>query len=347
MIIITIMIYYMENKSTDPYLNMALEQVIFDRMDRTNNYFMLWQNHNAIIVGKYQNTREEINAEFVTEHTIAVVRRLSGGGAVYHDLGNLNFTFISDADKNKGIDFSVFCEPIQKALSSFGVPVDISGRNDMTVEGKKFSGNAQYVKNNRIMHHGTILYDSDLTVLSRALKPEVPAADTDKIESRAIKSVQSRVTNIRPYMKTDMPIADFWTALGKYMSAAFEMQALPIGDEYYSAAEELREKVYAQWSWNYGYSPPHTMRIVRRIEGCGKIEILLDIERGGRINAIAFFGDFFGNRDPAELGELLRTRRLEYGELRAALKNTDASEYFHALDTETFISLLLGSQPKH
>jgi len=148
---------YIESRNSSPFHNLALEQFVFDNLGLENDCFMLWQNDNSIIVGKHQNTSGEINAAFVKERNITVARRLSGGGAVYHDLGNLNFTFITGAEKTEGIDFSVFCEPIGKALRSFGVPVEISGRNDMTVDGKKFSGNAQYIKNGRVMHHGTIL----------------------------------------------------------------------------------------------------------------------------------------------------------------------------------------------
>ena len=330
------MVYYIESGSSDPYRNLALEQFVFDSLDRENSYFMLWQNSNAIIVGKHQNTQEEINAAFVKEKNIAVVRRLSGGGAVYHDLGNLNFTFITGADNALGIDFSVFCEPIRKALSSLGVPVEISGRNDMTVQGKKFSGNAQYIKDGRIMHHGTILYDSDLSMLSLALRP-----GNDKIESRGIKSLRSRVANIRPYMKTDMPITGFWAALRDYMRSALDMRDFALGPEHNTAVEGLREKTYAQWSWNYGNSPPHTLRKARRIEGCGKIEMLLDIGQEGKIRNIAFYGDFFGNCDPKELGRLLIGCSLEYEELKALLAGVDISQYFHALDTETFLALLL------
>jgi lipoate-protein ligase A len=328
-------IYYIESRDTDPSRNLALEQFVFDSLDRKHNYFMLWQNHNAIIVGKHQNTLEEINAAFVKENDIRVVRRLSGGGAVYHDLGNLNFTFITDADI-QGIDFAVFCEPIRNALLSFGVPVEISGRNDMTVDGKKFSGNAQYIKEGRVMHHGTILYDSDMSVLSRALKP-----GADKIESKGVKSARSRVTNIRPYMKTDMSVAGFWTALKDFMVDAFGMEELTLGPGQNTAVEALKEKVYSQWSWNYGNSPPHTLRKARRIEGCGKIEILLDLGKEGVINNAAFYGDFFGSREPAELVELLKGRRLEREALKEALLGADISLYFHALDTDAFLALLL------
>jgi len=330
------MTFCIESIHTDPFRNLALEQFVFDSLDQKNNYFMLWQNHNAIIVGKHQNTREEINAAFVKENNITVARRLSGGGAVYHDLGNLNFTFITGADKTGGIDFSVFCEPVREALCSLGVPVEISGRNDMTVNGKKFSGNAQYIKNGRIMHHGTILYDSDLSILSKALNP-----GNDKIQSRGIKSLRGRVANIRPYMNTDMPIAGFWAELKKYMCAAFDMGELALTPEQNAAVDGLRENVYCQWNWNYGNSPPYTLRKERRIEGCGKIEVLLDVEREGIIKNAAFYGDFFALGEPDDLGAMLKGRHLEYDELKTALSNTDISLFFNGLDAETFLALLL------
>jgi len=187
------------------------------------------------------------------------------------------------------------------------------------------------------MHHGTILYDSDLSILSLALKPP-----DDKIESKGIKSIKSRVTNIRPYMKTDMPISEFWSALKNYMIAAFEMSELNLTADQNAEVENLKEKVYTQWNWNYGNSPPHTVRKTRRVEGCGKIDIFLDIEHEGIIKNIAFYGDFFGNRDLSELVEKLVKCRLEYSELKAALNSTDISRYFYALNTGDFIALLLS-----
>jgi lipoate-protein ligase A len=325
---------YIESSSTDPRYNLALEQFVFDSLDRQHSYFMLWQNDNSIIVGKHQNTIAEINTSFVNEHKINVVRRLSGGGAVYHDLGNLNFTIITDA-QGASIDFASFCRPIQKALVSFGVPVEISGRNDMTVEGKKFSGNAQYIKEGRVMHHGTILYDSDLGILSKALNP-----GDDKIESKGIKSVQSRVTNIRPYMKANMPVTEFWLALKSYMISDFDMKEFPFNEEHSAAVESLKEKVYSDWNWNYGKSPAHTVQKIRRIEGCGKIEILLDVAKNGIIKNISFYGDFFSNRDLAELSGILTGHYLEYNEIKNLLKEIDINEYFRALDCDNFIALL-------
>jgi lipoate-protein ligase A len=326
---------YIESRSVDPRYNLALEQFVFDNLDRGSDYFMLWQNRNALIVGKNQNTSAEINAAFVKAHNISVVRRLSGGGAVYHDLGNLNFTFLGDAGKN-AIDFAAFCGPVQRALLSFGVPAEISGRNDMTVEGKKFSGNAQYIKEGRVMHHGTILYDSDLDMLSNAL-----VITNDKIESKGIKSVKSRIANIRPFMKTDMSIGDFWAALKTQMFSAFDMREYALGTQDEAEVDKLKEQVYSQWSWNYGASPPHNIRKTRRVEGCGQIEILIDVEMRGQIKNIAFYGDFFGSDDPALLAGILKGHRLEYNDLVEAVHAIDVSRYFHNLDSQSFLSLLL------
>jgi lipoate-protein ligase A len=326
---------YIESHDTNPHHNLALEQLVFEKLGGENDCFMLWQNNNSIIIGRHQNTLEEIDSDFVKENNITVARRLSGGGAVYHDMGNLNFTFITAADKQKGLDFSAFCEPIRKALSYFGVPVELSGRNDMTVEGKKFSGNAQYLKDGKVMHHGTILYDSDLQVLSHALKPS-----SDKIESRGIKSVKSRVTNIRPYMKTDMPVSGFWAALKNYFFEAFDMREFTLAGEHIAEVEKLRESIYSQWSWNYGNSPPYSVHKTRRIEGCGKIEILLDVEKEGIIRNVAFYGDFFGNRELSELGETLVGHHLEYNEIKNALDRLDVSEYIYNLKANDFLDLL-------
>lgn len=246
------MMYYLESGSHDPGFNLALEQYVFDRLDRAHAYCMLWQNDNAIIVGKNQNTVGEINAAYVKEHGIRVVRRLSGGGAVYHDLGNINFTFIVDSGATAAFDFSTFCRPIVKALEHFGVHAEINGRNDMTIDGKKFSGNSQYGKQGRTMHHGTILYDSDLEVVGKAL-----TVSRDKLEGKGIQSVRSRVTNVRPYIAGDISTEAFFAALRDFLFQEYALQPYRLSQGQLAEIRALQAERYDQWSWNYGASP-HT-----------------------------------------------------------------------------------------
>ena len=326
---------YIENTSKDPYYNLAFEQAVVAHAataSSANNYFMLWQNRSAIIVGRHQNTIGEINEAFVKENNIDVVRRLSGGGAVYHDLGNLNFSFVVNADQT--MDFAYFCKPISQALLSFGIPVKIEGRNDMTVNGKKFSGNAQYKKDNIIMHHGTILYDSDLEILSKALKTP------HKTVSKAIKSRESRVTNIRPFMKTDTDINGFCSMLKEYLCNALDMKEIVLEQKFHDAATELKENVYSKWSWNYGSSPPHTLIKNRTMPGCGKIEVFLDIGREGIIRDISFYGDFFFSADPALLKSFFIGQMFEINVIKKQLENIDLTQYFHGIEMESFLSLL-------
>lgn len=330
------MMYYIPSHNTDPYYNLALEQYVFDSLDREHSYFMLWQNANSIIIGKHQNTISEINAAYVRERDIRVARRLSGGGAVYHDLGNLNFTFIVDS-QGEAFDFSQFCRPIQKALSSMGVQVEISGRNDMTIDGKKFSGNSQYMKKGRVMHHGTILYDTDMSVLSGALH-----VSKDKIESKGIKSVRSRVTNVKPYMKDQSVTTEqFWEALRHYMFQENDMSPYVLTPEDLAGVERLRDDTYATWEWNYGASPSHSIQKTRRIEGCGKLEVFIDVSKQGQIKDIAFYGDYFGNNDSRELAAILTGCKLEEHSLLNALAHVDLTAYFAGLDRESFLAVLL------
>lgn len=326
--------YYIESDSTDPHYNLALEQYVFDALSADRNIFMLWRNDNAVIVGKHQNTVAEINPAYVREKGIRVVRRLSGGGAVYHDLGNVNFTFIVAAANLGAFDFASFCKPVVRALSGLGVNAEINGRNDMTIDGKKFSGNAQYCKQGRVMHHGTILYDSDLTVISRALN--VPA---DKIESKGLKSVQSRVTNIKEYMSEDIPVEAFMRALRDAMFRENEMEEYVLSPGDLAAVAKLQAEVYDTWDWNYGKSPAYSIRKERRVEGCGKVEVHMNVAQGVVTDA-AFYGDYFGNTDAAEIAALLKGHRLEAGELAELFKDTPVGEYFHNLGVGTFISIL-------
>lgn len=326
---------YIESPSTDPQFNLALEQYVFDEMDRGESYFMLWQNANAVIVGKHQNTFAEINRRYVEEHQVSVVRRLSGGGAVYHDLGNLNYTIIADQNLQSGpFDFASFCRPVVAALQELGVPAEVNGRNDMTVDGKKFSGNAQYFREGRIMHHGTILFDADMEAVAQALD-----VAQDKMAAKGIKSVRSRVTNIRPYLREDVGIRRFMDLLAEKMFAG-AIRRYALSEKDIARTNEIKDARYGRWEWNFGKSAEYAVHKERRFEGIGKLELLLNVEKGV-IKGFDVYGDYFGNGDKLDLQLALIGRRLERADIEEALRGVEIGEYFNNLPKEDFVALLL------
>ena len=329
------MLYYLESPSHDPAFNLALEQVVFDRLDRAHSYCMLWQNDNAVIVGKHQNTAAEINADYISSHGVRVVRRLSGGGAVYHDLGNINFTFITGAGDSGTLDLSAFCQPVLDLLRRQGIDAQCSGRNDMTIDGQKFSGNSQYIKQGRVMHHGTILYDSDLTVVSKALTPP-----EDKYVSKGLASVRSRVTNVRPHMPGQPPTPVFLAMLRTHLLQAYGMTPREFTEGELAEAQWLRNEVYATWDWNFGASPAYQTVKKRRVEGVGTLEVHMDVENGV-IRAIRFYGDYFSTEDPARLAALLTGQRLEPGQLLPLLRDAGTDRCFVGLRPEDLVKVLV------
>lgn len=328
------MLSYLDLTTTDPAFNLAAEEYVFENLPKDRMYLMLWQNDNAIIIGKNQNTLAEINVPFVADNGIRVVRRLSGGGAVYHDLGNLNYTIIADADADSALDFRRFCQIVIRALEKVGVHAELNGRNDMTIDGKKFSGNAQYTKNGRVMHHGTIMFDSNHEILAGALQ-----VDEEKIRAKGVKSVRSRVTNVRPYLHTDMTLDAFRKTLLQSILEDIPGTAYPLTLKDLTEIEQLKLRRYDTWDWNYGRSPAGTLFRRRRIEGCGSIEVYLDLDHG-LIRQIGFRGDFFSAADPADLGQLLAGCRPERPALEAVLAGVDVGRYFMGLDIKTFLDLL-------
>lgn len=327
------MMIYIEVHTTDPAFNLALEEYVFTKMPRDQEYFLTWRNDNAIIVGRHQNTRAEINADFVQEKNIRVVRRLSGGGAVYHDLGNLNFTFITDAKPGQKVDLRKFCQPVADALCSLGVDAVVDGRNDILVDGKKVSGNAQYVQKGRVMHHGTILFDADTSVLSQALQP-----DPTKIQSKGVKSVRSRVTNVRPCLKTDMTIEQFRDTLAATLLAG-DVVRYDLSEADIQAIEQIRQGRYALPEWNYGFCEDQALVRRRRIPDCGLVEVHISLEND-RISKLSFYGDYFSTLPTEVLSNLLVGTRLSAEELERALDGHAVSDYITGLTNGQLVALL-------
>ena len=322
---------YLESRETNPAFNLALEQYAFDTLSLENDIFMLWQNHDAVIVGLHQNTMQEINVGFIDSNKLPVIRRLSGGGAVFHDNGNLNFTFITREEDTSEISFTNSCKPMADALARMGVPVEFRGRNDMTVDEKKFSGNARYFRDGRLMHHGTLLFDVNLDKLSEALR-----VSDDKLVSKGIKSVRSRVTNLRQYL--DMTVGEFWAQLRHNMADNLPEYVLTGQD--ISAVEKIKRERYDTWDWNYGKSPAFSIEKKRRLEGFGAIRISMEAENG-RISAFASDGDYFGVKPYNDIADVLRGVQLERGALLSALGSLALGDYYENLSADDFVSLIL------
>ena len=287
---------YLVTGSTEPEYNLAFEEYVLNHCT-DGDYLILWQNRNAVIIGRNQNTAEEIDQTFVDTHGIHVVRRNTGGGAVYHDMGNLNYSFITDAPAPGEEAKMHFIQPVVRALQQLGLDAQTSGRNDILVSGRKVSGTAQQISKGRILHHGTLLFDSDPSMISGALTP-----DPTKFQSKSVKSVRSRVGNIRQFLARDMDIHAFWAHLISSLSENGMVPAV-LPEEAYGEIARLKAEKYDTWDWNYGRSPQYEIRVRNRFSG-GLLEILLSVKEG-RIATIRFYGDFLAVSPVSILEEAL------------------------------------------
>ena len=329
------MIYYI-SKTHDTAFNIALEEYCFKKLKDEDEIFLLWINEPSIIVGKYQNTIEEINTEYTREKGIHVIRRISGGGAVYHDLNNLNYTIISNRDKGQeGFNFKEFSKPIIETLAELGVKAEFTGRNDLEIDGQKFCGNAQAYIKDRVMHHGCLLFNVDFSALGDALK-----VSKDKIESKGVKSVRSRVTNILPHLKTPITVEEFGDKIMEYMKKQY-----PDMKEYVFSKEELdyiakRAEIKRSWEWNYGESPEFNITRGKRFKN-GRIQIFADVENS-KIKSIKFYGDFFGmNEDLTELENLLVGAKYTPEAIRERLKEVNIGEYFSKFTLDEVVEAIV------
>jgi len=317
---------------TDPYFNLAAEEYVLKNF--TDNCFLLWRNTPSVIVGRHQNTLAEINVDYLIQNRIKVVRRLSGGGAVFHDLGNLNFTFIENSKNERLVDFQKYTQPIIAVLQSLGVDARFEGRNDLVIDGKKFSGNAEHIFRGRVLHHGTLLFTSELADLSYALNAN-PAKFTDK----AIKSVRRRVTNISSHLKKPLELEEFRDMVFHYMMDNYpDCKPYSYTDFDLAAISNLRDEKYATWDWNFGQSPGYNMVNNLQTSG-GYLEVHLDVQNG-IIRQTRIFGDFFNIGDITELEQLLTGIPHNETNLRQKLEQIDLSGYLVNITTDELLRCL-------
>lgn len=331
---------FVPNENNDPRINLAIEVFLLQEMQVDEPILLFYINEPSIIIGRNQNTIEEINKEYVDEKGIHVIRRFSGGGAVYHDFGNLNFSFIMPDDGNSFRDFEKLTKPIIQALHEMGVEgAQLKGRNDLVIEDMKFSGNAMYATNGRMFAHGTIMFDSDINEVVKALKVR-----EDKIESKGIKSIRSRVTNIKPFLpkdKQDMTTEEFRQEILLKIfgvDSVDQVKTYELTDEDWVKVDQISNQYYRNWDWNYGKSPEFEIERRKRFP-IGSIDVRLNVENG-KISEAKIFGDFFGLGDIADVEQALIGVRYEKNDLADAIAKIDVKKYFGNIEAEDLLELI-------
>lgn len=311
---------YIESNSTDPYYNFALEDYLMSaNLFPDDIIFMFWRTQPTVMVGNFQNTLSEINEAYVKEKGIMVVRRLSGGGTIYTDMGGWQFSFIKREDNNK-IGFEKFTQPVLEALAELGVDAVLSGRNDLTIDGKKFSGNAQFIKKGYTLHHGSLLFDTDIEEMVKST-----TVDSYKIISKGIQSVRERVTNISDHLKEKISMLQFKEMMIDHILG--EGQRHELGEEEIQTVKTIAERKFRNWEAIYGKSPKCSVVRKARFAG-GTVEVRLEIEKG-RICRLNIFGDFFGTFCPQTLEEVLKNCPYDRQSIFEKLKGCDTGEIYH------------------
>ena len=315
--------------TTNPHYNLAVEEYLFNTSDE--EVFLLWQNSKTVVIGKNQNAFAEINKPVLDEKGIFLARRITGGGAVYHDEGNVNYSFITPVAKTEGIDFSYYATPIVNALKSLGVAVSLSGRNDLVTDsGKKVSGNAQHRIQNRVLHHGTLLFSSDLEVLSSVLN-----VDEEKLKSKAVKSTRSRVENISSLIDKKMDVDEFIAFLSSFIISTYYPEIISV--------EENPEilKIYERnksIGWLYPEKPmlSNYQKTIKKRFDFGTVELQLSL-KNDLIEKVSISGDFFGEKDVSYLENLLSGTSLT--NLKSTLENVFVGDCVSGMTNDDFVSL--------
>ena len=298
-------------KNTDPFFCLAAEEYLLKNL--SEDIFMLWQSENTIVLGKHQNALAEINYRFVRENKITVARRISGGGTVFHDSGNVNFAFIKNVKSPAEISFNHFTAPVVNALAKLDLQATTSGRNDLLIEGLKISGNAEHVFKNRVLHHGTLLYNSNLENLGRAIKV-VPG----KYESKAVQSNRSPVVNISSFLKKNLSVDDFIRFMLKVQLENSDVEFYELTETDNQSIQNISKEKFNKWVWNYGYSPKYSFQNKTVIDGRG-VELQLKVVKG-IISEIKIDGDYFSKTISSQIAKTLLNKRHFFEDIQYELE---------------------------
>lgn len=338
---------YIAMDTKDIRTNLATEQYLMNSGKMTPPFMLFYIEGPCIIVGRNQNTMEEIDPEYCREHNITITRRLSGGGAMYQDFGNMCFSMVVPAKDQKFGDFKSMVQPVVDGLKEMGASnIEVTGRNDIVLDGKKFSGNAMYTRDGKTFSHGTCMFDVDTDVVASALR--VPK---DKIESKGIKSVRSRVVNIKPYLKEeyrnmdtfqlrDELIKKIWKT--NTIEEAEENYAYVLDDEDKKEIAKLEQEIYYNWDWVYGKSPKFTVQRRKHFAG-GTIDARFNIENG-TIENVVIYGDFFGPENVDELQDELKGTKYPQEKIKEKLNALDLSRFFAGIPQDEITELLSTQQ---
>lgn len=336
--------YYLKNERNgeeiyDPTYNLAIEYFLVNEKKLDEPILLFYINEPSIIIGKNQNTHVEINEEYVKEHNVHVVRRFSGGGAVYHDLGNICYCFITNDDGNSFRDFKKFTDPIIDSLHKMGVEgAELKGRNDLVIGDQKFSGNAMYATNGRMTSHGTLMFDVDIDETTKVLKPKAA-----KLKAKGVKSIRRRVTNIKPHMddaSQNMTLHEFRTAL---LLNIFDVENLDeikeyqLTDQDWEFIDDFRSRYTNNDDWNYGENPDYEIIRDERT-AAGQIEFQFNISKG-KIKEAKIYGDFFGLGEISDVEQALIGQEYTRENLLQVFESLNIKNYFGNVTAEELADL--------
>lgn len=323
---------YLRNTSTDPYFNMAFDEYALEQLPLDDPLFFLWQNRPSVIVGLNQDVYGEVDMDYLRQHGIALVRRVTGGGAVYHDLGNLNYTIVGRTTQLEH-DYPEYTRHMLYALQSLGVQAELSGRNDILVDGRKVSGYAKRVYKDRLMVHGTLMFDVDIARLTAALTPS-----TEKLSSKGIASVRSRVANLKDYLPHLADIQAFQQALERHLSCNYTDTEYLLTEAQRQAITTLGQSKFASPEWIYNRRRPTTQHYSARL-ACGTIEVQLETS-GTHLTACRFYGDFLGNLPTTDIEQKLIGCEYTPSALAHRLEQCNIAHYFDGVTLNDLVQLL-------